>query len=110
MSFFNKADTRGTEEARPLSPETGRMLDVIIALIPAAFAGIAVFGIRAALVMAVSIISSVLFEHLYSVIRKSPTTIGDLSAVITGLVLSFSLPARSPFTSPFSALPLQLFL
>ncbi len=100
MPFFNKAAAPAGTEAKQLSPETGRMLDVIIALIPAALAGIAVFGIRAALLIAVTVISSVLFEHLYCVIRKSPTTVGDLSAVITGLVLAFSLPVRAPLYVP----------
>ena len=99
MPFFNKTSADGTE-AKQLSPETGKMLDVIIALIPAALAGIAVFGIRAALLIAVTVISSVLFEHLYCVIRKSPATVGDLSAVITGLVLAFSLPVRAPIYVP----------
>ncbi|MBQ6899199.1 MAG: RnfABCDGE type electron transport complex subunit D, partial [Clostridia bacterium] len=100
MSFFRRSDGVGNEEARALSPETGRMLDVIIALIPAAFAGIAVFGIRAAVLIAAAVTSSVLFEHLYCVIKKAPTTIGDLSAVVTGLVLAFSLPVKAPLYVP----------
>ncbi len=96
MPFFNKAAATAGTEAKQLSPETGKMLDVIIALIPAALAGIAVFGIRAAAVIAVTVAGCVFFEHLYCVIKKVPTTVGDLSAVITGLVLAFSLPVRAP--------------
>ncbi len=80
------------------SPATvrGIMLDVIISLVPAAFAGIAVFGWRAALVMAVCILSSVLFEYLFRRILKRSNTIGDLSAVVTGLLLAFNLPVTIP--------------
>ncbi|MBR3768767.1 MAG: RnfABCDGE type electron transport complex subunit D [Clostridia bacterium] len=75
---------------------TGIMLDVIISLIPAAFAGVAVFGIRAALVIAVCIISCVLFEFLSRKIMKRSSSIGDLSAVVTGLLLAFNLPVGIP--------------
>lgn len=75
---------------------TGIMLDVIIALIPAAAAGVAVFGIRAALLMAVCILSCVVFEFISRKIMKRDTTIGDLSAVVTGLLLAFNLPVSTP--------------
>ena len=100
MSHKTKSATPEAAETKQLSPETGRMLDVIIALIPAAFAGIAVFGIRAAVMIAAAVTSSVLFEHLYCVIRKAPTTAGDLSAVVTGLILAFSLPVKVPLYIP----------
>ncbi|MBO5396630.1 MAG: RnfABCDGE type electron transport complex subunit D [Clostridia bacterium] len=100
MPFFNKAAAPSDTENSRISPERSKTLDVIIALIPAAFAGISVFGIRAAAVIAVTVISSVLFEHLYCVIRKSPTTVGDLTAVITGLILAFSLPVKVPLYVP----------
>lgn len=75
---------------------TGIMLDVIIALIPAAFSGVAVFGLRAALVIAVCIVSCVLFEYLSRKIMKRSSSIGDLSAVVTGLLLAFNLPSTIP--------------
>lgn len=80
------------------SPNTvsGIMLDVIIALIPAAFAGIAVFGFRAALVIAVCIISCVLFEYISRKIMKRASSIGDLSAIVTGILLAFNLPVDIP--------------
>jgi len=80
------------------SPTTTRgiMLDVIISLIPAAFAGVAVFGFRAAAVMAGCIASCVAFEALSVKIMKKPMCIGDLSAVITGLLLAFNLPVTIP--------------
>ncbi len=75
---------------------TGIMLDVIIALIPAAFAGVAVFGARAALVIAVCIVSCVFFEFISRKIMKRSSTIGDLSAVVTGILLAFNLPVNIP--------------
>ena len=75
---------------------TGIMLDVIIALIPAAFAGVTIFGPRAALIIAVCIISCVLFEYLSRKVMKRASSIGDLSAVVTGLLLAFNLPVSIP--------------
>ncbi|MBQ7688921.1 MAG: RnfABCDGE type electron transport complex subunit D [Clostridia bacterium] len=72
------------------------MLDVIIALIPAAFAGVTVFGLRAALVIAVCVLSSVMFEYLSRRLMKRDCTVGDLSAVVTGLLLAFNLPVSIP--------------
>lgn len=75
---------------------TGIMLDVVIALIPAAFAGVAVFGVRAAAVIAVCVISCVLFEYLSRKVLKRSTSIGDCSAIVTGLLLAFNLPVSMP--------------
>ena len=74
----------------------GIMLDVIIALIPAAFAGVTVFGARAALVMATCVAACVLFEYLARRVMKRHNTVGDLTAVITGLLLAFNLPVQTP--------------
>ena len=76
---------------------TGRiMLDVILALLPAAIAGTVLFGVRAALVVAVCIAATVISEALFNVIIKKEQTIGDLSAVVTGLLLGLNLPANIP--------------
>ena len=72
------------------------MLDVIIALIPALIASAIIFGARALLVVAVSVISCVLGEYLYRKILKKSTTIGDLSAVVTGIILAFNMPVHFP--------------
>ena len=74
----------------------GIMLDVLIALIPAAFAGVTVFGLRAALVMAVCIGCCLLCEFLARKAMKRSNTLGDLSAVVTGLLLAFNLPVKTP--------------
>ena len=72
------------------------MLDVIIALCPAAIAGTVIFGLRALLVLAVTIGSCVGFEVLFNLILKKDQTVGDLSAIVTGLLLGMNLPANIP--------------
>lgn len=72
------------------------MLDVIIALLPAAIAGCVIFGLRAILVLAVCVASCVLFEFLFNLIVKKPQTVGDFSAAVTGLLLGMNLPANIP--------------
>lgn len=72
------------------------MLDVIIALIPASIAGIYFFGFRAALLIAVTVVSCVGFEYLMRKALKRSNTIGDLSAVVTGLLLALNLPPELP--------------
>jgi len=72
------------------------MLDVIVALLPATVAGCIIFGLRSCLVLAACIVSCVLFEFLYNLILKKEQTIGDFSAVVTGLLLGLNLPANIP--------------
>lgn len=74
----------------------GIMLDVLIALVPAAVAGIVLFGPRAAAVLAVSILSALLSEWICCKVRKRPNTLGDLSAAVTGLLLGLNLPVGLP--------------
>ena len=69
----------------------GIMRDVIIALLPTTVAGAVIFGLRALLVIAVCIASCVLCEALFNIIIKKTQTIGDLSAVLTGLLLALNL-------------------
>ena len=72
------------------------MLDVIIALIPAVIASVIIFGLRSLAVYAATVISAVLFEYLFDLAVKRDNSIGDLSAVITGLLLAMNLPASVP--------------
>lgn len=73
------------------------MLDVIIALAPALIASVIFFGFKALLVTAVSVVSCVAFEYLYRKLMKKHCTIGDLSAVVTGMLLAFCLPSSTPW-------------
>ncbi len=72
------------------------MLDVIIALIPALIAGCMVFGMRALIVTLVCVISCIAAEYIWAKILKKPNPTGDLSAVVTGMLLAFNLPASIP--------------
>jgi len=74
----------------------GIMLDVCLALLPALAAAVWYFGTRALALIVVSVLSCVGFEALMRVIMKKDQTIGDLSAVVTGLLLAFNLPATLP--------------
>ena len=76
------------------------MFVVIIALLPATGFGIYQFGLEAAIVVAVCIATCVLTELLYTKLMKKPTTIGDFSAVVTGLLLALNLPASVPWWIP----------
>lgn len=71
----------------------GIMLDVIIALIPALIAGTVIFGLRALLVVAVCVATCVAGETLFNLITKRKHTVGDLSAIVTGMILGMNLPA-----------------
>ena len=68
------------------------MLWVIISLLPASIFGIFNFGLRALLVLVLSIVSCVISEYLYDKILHKKNTITDLSAVVTGLLLGLNLP------------------
>lgn len=72
------------------------MADVIIALIPAALFGCIVFGWHAAAVLAVTVFFAVLAEFVWCKCLKKPISIGDLSAVVTGLLLGMNLPPELP--------------
>lgn len=72
------------------------MLDVIIALLPALAAGVYFFGFRALTVTMVTILACIISEYLARIIMKREQTIGDLSAVVTGLLLALNLPVGIP--------------
>ena len=80
------------------TPRTTRgiMLDVCLALLPALGAAVWYFGTRALAVTAISVASCVGFEALMRIVMKREQTVGDLSAVVTGLLLAFNLPATLP--------------
>ena len=72
------------------------MLDVIIALLPATAMAVIFFGLNALLLIAVTTASAVLSEFLFNIIAKrNHQSVGDLSAVVTGLLLALTLPAST---------------
>jgi len=76
------------------------MLDVIIALCPAAIWAVVQFGVSALVVMVSSVASAVFFEWGYRKLMKKSATIDDLSAVLTGLLLAMTLPPTAPWWLP----------
>ena len=72
------------------------MQEVCLALAPAGIAAIVLFGASAATLIAVSVITAVLAEFCWNKLNKQKTTVGDWSAVVTGLLLAYNLPANAP--------------
>ncbi|MBQ6563761.1 MAG: RnfABCDGE type electron transport complex subunit D [Clostridiales bacterium] len=76
------------------------MQEVCLALAPAGIAGIVLFGVSAAKLIAISVLSCVLFEYLYQKLTNQKIAVGDWSAVVTGLLLAYNLPANAPVWIP----------
>lgn len=76
------------------------MLTVIIALLPSVIAAVYQFGMYSLAVVAVSVASCVFFEWGYRKLMKKSCSIGDLSAVVTGMLLALVLPAGVPLYLP----------
>ena len=72
------------------------MVDVIIALVPAMLAAGYYFRMHAVILVATCVLSSMATEWLCNIIRKKPNSLGDFSAVITGIILAFSVPPNLP--------------
>ena len=72
------------------------MLNVIIALLPALIAAVIIFGLRALTLTVICCTACVLFEWLFCLITKKESTISDLSAIVTGMLLAFNLPVNLP--------------
>lgn len=72
------------------------MFDVIIALVPATVFGIYQFGVHAAILVAVCMLSAVFFEFLYEHLMHKKVTVSDFSAALTGLLLAINLPPELP--------------
>ncbi len=76
------------------------MLCVIIALLPATVFGVFNFGIRALAIIVITIASCLVSEYLFNKFTKRKQTIGDLSAVVTGLLLALNLSSTVPYWMP----------
>ncbi len=72
------------------------MLDVVIALLPSAVAGVFFFGYYAALVLVTAVAAAVVSEWAFNKIMKKRNTTGDFSAVVTGLLIALNMPPRIP--------------
>lgn len=76
------------------------MADVCLALLPALVVSVLTFGPRALVLTVATVISCVFFEWLYNKLLHQPSTIGDLSAVVTGMLLAFNIPVAAPIWMP----------
>lgn len=72
------------------------MLDVVIALCPTIIAAGIIFGLQAIVLITFCTAACVVFEYLSQKVFKTKTTISDLSAVVTGIILAFNLPVTMP--------------
>ena len=76
------------------------MQDVCIAMLPACAAGVLFFGYRSAIILALSVAAAVLSEWFYCKAAHMKNSIGDFSAVVTGLLLGMNLPSTVPYWMP----------
>lgn len=76
------------------------MLDVFIAMIPASAFGCYIFGFSALFVIIATVLSCVISEYLYEKIMHKTSTVGDMSAVVTGMILALNMPPEIPVWIP----------
>lgn len=81
---------------RDKSSTTRIMLDVCIALLPACVFGVINFGMRALVVLLISVTCCVFFEFIYEKAMHKPVTASDLSAAVTGLLIGMNMPPEIP--------------
>lgn len=93
---MNKLTVSSSPHVRSSAKTSRIMLDVLIALTPAAIMGTVIFGLRALLVIATCVASSIGAEMLFNLIIRKRQTVGDLSAAVTGLILGLNLHANAP--------------
>ena len=73
------------------------MLMVVIALLPATFFGVYNFGLPALIMMVSTTAASVLTEFIYEKLMHKKVTVGDFSAVVTGMLLGLNMPPTAPW-------------
>lgn len=76
------------------------MLDVVIALLPCVLAAILIYGLYSLVIVLICVGFATLSEFVFNLIRKKPQTVGDLSAVVTGIILGLNLPPTVPIYVP----------
>ena len=99
MTDYKNLKLIATSNPHIRSNETTRsiMLDVIIAMLPALVWAVIWFGVKALTLTAVSVIGCMFWEWLYRKLMKKPQSIGDLSCVVTGMLLAFVCPVQMPY-------------
>ena len=76
------------------------MYDVAIAMVPALIWGVMQYGLYSLIVVAATVASCVLSEYVFETIMKKPITIGDGSALVTGMILGLNMPPTIPVWMP----------
>jgi len=94
--FYELTISSSPHAHSPVTTQT-IMRDVLIALTPALLGSIYFFGFRALMVTAVSAAACVFFEWIYRKLMKLDSTVWDLSAVVTGVLLAFVCPVTIPY-------------
>ena len=99
MTDYKNLKLIATSNPHIRSSETTRsiMLDVIIAMVPALVWSVFCFGLKALTLTVVSVLGCVFWEWLYRKLMKKPQSVGDLSAVVTGMLLAFVCPVTTPY-------------
>ena len=99
MTDYKNLKLIATSNPHIRSSETTRsiMLDVIIAMLPALAWAVICFGVKALTLAVVSVVGCMFWEWLYRKLMKKPQSVGDLSAVVTGMLLAFVSPATTPY-------------
>ena len=99
MNDYKNLKLIATSNPHIRSSETTRsiMLDVIIAMLPALAFACFNFGFRALTLTAVSVIGCMFFEWAYRKVMKKPQSVGDLSCVVTGMLLALTCPVQMPY-------------
>lgn len=97
MKYFYELTISSSPHAHSPITTSTIMRDVLIALTPALIGSVVFFGFRALTVTLVSALACVCFEKLWSKLMKTPDRTGDLSAVVTGVLLAFVCPVTIPY-------------
>ncbi len=97
MSMLKNLSVSSSPHLRDNATTRRVMLDVCIAMIPAGVAAVWFFGLRALILIAVSVVSAIAAEAYYQKKSRQPVTVSDMSAVVTGVLLAFNLPANAPW-------------
>lgn len=93
FGFPEKLSVSPSPHLRSLDTVRSVMLDVLIALLPAAAWGVYRFGVRALCILLISVTAAVVSETVFQLIMKKPLCASDLSAAVTGLLLGLSMPS-----------------
>ena len=99
MTDYKNLKLIATSNPHIRSSETTRsiMLDVIIAMVPALIWAVISFGVKALTLTVVSVLGCMFWEWLYRKLMKQHQTVGDLSAVVTGMLIAFVCPVTLPY-------------